>query len=166
MISIQERSFARIALFDDHHVDAHELRLVRQKIDKAGMRNLDKRLVIFAPHVRFLFPERIFADTECPDPPFDQIIDDATACRVQIGSNPAIALRRNAIKLAGSEPLRFCEVPLMAGTLLVVVLIQALKGTAIDQKRLESLLRTRHGCQGIDPLEHRSSNQAAAGSSV
>jgi hypothetical protein len=76
--------------------------------------------------------------------------------RVQIGVDAAIALRRDPIKLAGSEPPGFREVALLMGALFIVVLIHAFQRASIDQKRLESAFRTRHGCQDSDSQVNRS----------
>ena len=79
------------------------------------------------------------------------MINDATACRVQIGLDTAIALRRDPIKLVGGEAFGFGKVALLVGTLLIVMLIQAFEWAAIDEKRLEFWLRRGDSRERIDP---------------
>ena len=122
-IPIQEGSLARIAFLLQYDLDSDELCLVGEHFDEFGMGNLNKLLVVFVPQFHLLLPIRIFAHDQSSDPFFDQQIDDPTACRVQIRSYPAIALRRDSIKLAGSEPLGFAQMAKISGALLVVVLV-------------------------------------------
>ena len=107
------------------------------------MRDLYEGLVVFAPQFHLLFPQGIFAHRKRANSFLDEVIDDATACRVQIRIHAAITLRRNPIKLAGSEAVGFCQATLIVRTLFVIVLIDALERAAIDEQWLKTRLRAR-----------------------
>jgi hypothetical protein len=95
-------------------------------------------LVIALAHVYLLLPQLIQPDHQRPDPFFDQQIDDTTACRVQIGVDAAIALRRDAVQLARSETVLFGQTTLMAGAVLVVVGIEVLERASVDEEWSET----------------------------
>lgn len=69
------------------------------------------------------------------------MINDATACHVQIRIHATITLRRHPIKLAGSETIGFYQATLVVRTLFVVVLIDALERATIDEQWLKTRLR-------------------------
>lgn len=105
------------------------------------MWDLYEGLVVFASQFRLLFPQRIFAYRKRANSFLDEVIYDATACRVQIRIHATITLRRNPIKLAGSETVSFRQATLIVRTLFVVVLIDALKRATIDEQWLKARLR-------------------------
>ena len=92
------------------------------------MWKLHKLLIVPLAQVRFLFPERVFPNHQRPDPFAYQQIDDATACRVQIAVDPAIALRRDPIQLWRGEPVLVAQAALVRCALLVVELVEAFPG--------------------------------------
>jgi hypothetical protein len=110
VIPIQKRGLARVALLNGHHLDSDAPGLVGELLNEPGMWNLNEFLIIFPPHFHLLLPQRIFAHDKGPDSFLDQQIDDPTACRMQIGVDTAIALRRDPIELAGSEAVGFRQV--------------------------------------------------------
>ena len=100
--------------------------------------DLHKILVIPLAHLHFLLPKRVLADDECPDSLLHQQIDDATASRVQIVHDAAIALRRDALKLTRSKAVGFGKLFLLMGALLTPYRIVC-KGRG--QKNLETRSR-------------------------
>ena len=96
-----------------------------------------------ASQFHLLFPERIFAHHQRANAFPDEVINDATACRVQIRIHATVTLRRDPIKSVGSETVGFRQAALIIRTLFVVVLIDALERAAIDEQRLRSRLRAR-----------------------
>ncbi len=82
VVQIKKRSFGCVAFFVGNHLNAHERPLVLHHLNKTGVRYLNKLLVVLLPHLDFLFPERVFADIERPDPLCNQQINNPTACRV------------------------------------------------------------------------------------
>ena len=65
----------------DRHLDADQPCLVSQQVDKPCVRDLDKRLVIFAPQLHFLFPKTVLANDDGPDSLFDEQIKRIKALR-------------------------------------------------------------------------------------
>jgi hypothetical protein len=96
-VEVEERGFGGIALFSHDDGDPDELCFVLQHLNKTAVRDLHKRLIVATTHLYFLFPALVESDHQRPDPLAYQEIDDATACRVQVGLDAAITLRRNAI---------------------------------------------------------------------
>src|SRR5437016_3544926 len=68
LIPIKETGTARIALFRENHLNTHQFCLVGQHLDEPGMGDLHKVLVIPLAHLDCLFPERVSADNQRPDP--------------------------------------------------------------------------------------------------
>ncbi len=99
------------------------------------MRDVHEGLIGTLAHLHFLFPQRVLVNDERADALNYQQIDDATASRMQILQDPAIALRRDTIKLAGGETLGFGKTLLLVSALLGVELVDRFDATAIDQAR-------------------------------
>ena len=104
-IQIEKRRLRGIALFPDDHANTDQLRFIRKHLDEPTVGDLHELLVIPLPQFHFLFPEPVQPDHQRPDALLDQEINDATACRVQIRIDAAIALRRDPIQLAGAFPV-------------------------------------------------------------
>ncbi len=99
-VQVEERGFGGIAFFSHDDGDPDELCFVLQHLHQSAVRDLHKRLISATAHPDFLFPALVESDHERPDPLAYQEIDDATACRVQVGLDAAMTLRRNAISLS------------------------------------------------------------------
>ncbi len=99
-VKVEERGFGGIAFFSHDDGDPDEVCFVLQHLNQTAVRDLHKRLIVAPAHLDFLFPALVESDHQRPDPLAYQQIDDATACRVQVGLDAAMTLRRNAISLS------------------------------------------------------------------
>ena len=96
-VQVEERGLGGRAFFSHDDGNPDELCFVWQHLNQSAVRDLHKRLSVETAHLDPLFPALIESDHQRPDPLASQEIDDATACRVQVGLDAAITLRRNAI---------------------------------------------------------------------
>src|SRR5262245_54771849 len=102
-IKIEEAGFRGIAFFVRFYPDTNEFAFITKHLNKAGMWNLHELLIVPLSQVRCLFPEPILANNKYSNSLLDAEINNATACRMQIVRNTAIALRRQLIELARIE---------------------------------------------------------------
>src|SRR5258708_30199455 len=151
VVQVKKRSFGRVAFFVSNHLNTHERPLVLQHLNKTGVRYLNKLLVVLLAHLDFLFPERVFPDTECPDSLAYQQSNNPTACRVQVGVDTAITLRRDLIKLARGKTLLFGKVLLMMCSVFVVVVIATFDRLSIHQTWDKSRFGGGESGKGIHP---------------
>ena len=96
-VTIQETCLACVAFLRDDDPYSHQVSFIGEDLNEASMRDLDKLLIVFPPHLHLLLPESVLANDEGADPLCDQQIDNTTACRVQIVLHAAVSLRREAI---------------------------------------------------------------------
>src|SRR5258708_1862017 len=66
-LTVKETALASVALFDDRHANADELRFIGQHLNEAGMRNAHKVLVGTLAQVDVLLPAVILADDQIAD---------------------------------------------------------------------------------------------------
>ncbi|WP_376797304.1 hypothetical protein [Thermogemmatispora sp.] len=84
------------------------------------MGDLHELLIVPFPHLHFLLPERVLPYDERANALLHQQSDDATAGRVQVPQQTAIALRRDAITLAGGTAAGLRKFALHMGAPFVV----------------------------------------------
>src|SRR5215469_15240893 len=74
-ITIEEAGLAGVALLGQDHPDPHQLGLVGQEVDKAGMRDLHELLVVLVTQLDPLLPQRVLADDQRAYPLLHQELD-------------------------------------------------------------------------------------------
>jgi len=153
-IPVEEAGTTRVALFGEDHTNTYKRRLVGEQVNQLGMRDLHKLLIVLLAHLHLLLPERVLANDDGSDAFLYQEIDDATAGRVQVVQDTAIALRRDPIELARREAVRFGKALLVVSTLLVVQLVDSFDRAAIDQARDKAGLVGGERGQHVDAQIH------------
>lgn len=89
---VEETALAGVAFLRSDHLDAHQLGFVRQQIDKAGVRYLNKILVGARSQIDLLLPVVILADDQCPHPAQQHHSYDPPTDEVQVSIDLAVAL--------------------------------------------------------------------------
>ena len=132
-IAIKKAGFTGIAFFIRFHHNANQRSFVAKLVNKTSVRNLDKVLIVPLPHLDLLFPEDVFSYHNGSNTLLDAQINDATAGRVQITVDPAIALRRDPIQMVRGETVLMAQAALVRCALFIVKLVEAFEGLAADQ---------------------------------
>ena len=137
--TVEEATFAGIRLLGHDHLNTNDLGFVGKHLDEAGMGQEDKRLVIPLAEGYLLLPAIVLPNHEGADAPLNKAIHNTTASRVQLAVHLAFALISKTIQTVRGVP-PFGEQSLVPGTLFVVVLVQRLEWTPVDQKGREARL--------------------------
>ena len=82
-LQVQERTLAGMALVGNDDPDADQLGFVSEHVDKLGMRNGYKILVVAGAHIYVLLPGIILADNERANAFLDELVDDQAAAPME-----------------------------------------------------------------------------------
>src|SRR5450755_2535588 len=96
------------------------------------MRNSNKVLIIAFAKVDFLLPAIILANHQCSYALIYKEINNFAACTMQIVHNLACALVREPIKSMGDETVLCAENSLPSCTLFIVILVDTLDRTPVN----------------------------------
>src|SRR5713226_5018832 len=100
------------------------------------MRDVDKVLICFLTHVRFLLPSIIFPNYQCSYPMSHQIVNDPSACCVHVMVDTTVALRGYALHAFCST--RMTELFLKFCFAFIVKLVDGLHWTPVNQNRYKT----------------------------
>jgi hypothetical protein len=132
-IRVEEACLTGVALLGDANLDAHQLRLLGEQLNEAGMRHTHEVLIIPPAPVRVLLLQGVLADTEGADALIHQQRDEAAGCCVQVLVNPPCALRGEALQSLAR--VLVSQVALEPGSTLVVILVDGLDWPPVDETR-------------------------------
>ena len=143
-VEVQAACLRGVALFTLYNLDALFLSLVPDHVDESAVRNAHEVLVVAPAQVDPLLPAAIATDHHFAQPVSQTIIHDQPACLVQKILNLFVALEPLD---ADVRILFFCS---ELCHLLVVLLIEALQHSALDQNRGHSWFGRYTGCKVVD----------------
>src|SRR5260221_480101 len=132
-VAVQEAGLAGVALLGDEDVNAHQLRLVGQRLNEACMGHSHKVLIVAPRHVDLLLPERVLADAQRATALGYQQIDDTAAGRVQIPVYATGAPRGDALQVPTGAPIS--QPALQFRAALVVEVVDGLHWPPVDRAR-------------------------------
>src|SRR5271157_2142707 len=136
---IQEGTLGGIALFLDDHPDPGQLGLVGQHVHESRMGNGHEVLVVDPADLHLLFPARVVSDDQGPQPFGHHPLHDVPAGPMQVVVDLAVAFVGQSRETVGAV-LSPGQESLQVGPPLVVVGIDALERSAVNQKGDDALL--------------------------
>lgn len=139
---VKEAALTGMAFLLQDDPYSHQLSLVGQHLNEAGMRDLHKVLISAFAQVRLLLPVDIFANHQCAYALLNQMFNDAMAVGMQVVVDLASALIGKLFQLlrcapSGVHPHQFA---FQIGLAFVVILVDGLERTPVNQQRRKAWL--------------------------
>ncbi len=130
---VKERAFRGVAFFLDQDLDPGQFGFVGQQADEGGVRDGDELLVVDLPEVDTLLPAHVLANHQHAHAFAPHPVDDVATGPMQVVLDLAVALVGQRLQWVGGVLPRG-QLGLQGGAPLVVIRVDALERSAINQK--------------------------------
>src|SRR5271165_3699967 len=138
-LQIQERTLAGMALVGNDDLNANQLGLIGQHVDKLAVGDGHKILVVATAHIGVLLPGIILTDKERANAILNELVDDQAAAPMEFSLYPPITIVGQSLYMARGG-LALGQTALQLSAVLVVALVDKLEWTSAHKKRPEARL--------------------------